>query len=134
MGRIIQNLSRATTPLLRILLGFLSTAVFFASFFLIGDVLIAAVAALAVAVTQFVLWRTTLSSPGLSVLASLFVVIALTGLSLQAEDPFPALNPTQVNATQPDCQCSPKTNLPVRATPVPSYETPKVIAPPPGRV
>lgn len=123
-----------TMAFMKVLLGFLSTAVFFAAFFLIGDVLIAAIAAIAVAVTQFVLWRTTQSSPGLSVLASLAVVIALTGLSLHGEDTFPVLNPMQVNTTQPDCQCSPKQNIPVRATPVPSYDVPNVVAPPPGRV
>lgn len=116
------------------LLGFLSSAVFIATFFLIGDVLIAATAAVTVALAQFVLWRTASISPGPAIWASLAVVITLSCLSLSGDDTSLALNPGQMDAAQPDCQCSPKQKIPARATPVPSYEVPKDVAPPPGRV
>jgi hypothetical protein len=48
---------------LKILLGFLSTAVFFSAFVLIGDVLLAAIAATAVVVGQIVFGRTTEQDP-----------------------------------------------------------------------
>ncbi|MGL5166367.1 MAG: hypothetical protein ACRC9K_10825 [Afipia sp.] len=125
MARTLQN----------ILLGFLSTAVFFAGFFLIGDVLIAALTAFAVAVVQLVLGRTTKVNPGLSVLASLAVVFTITGLSLRGDDTFSALDATQVNALQQNCHCdAQKTTSPAHATPVPLREVPKALAPAGGRV
>lgn len=116
------------------LLGFLSTAVFFAGFFLIGDVLIAAFAAFIVAVAQFVMTRTATLGSGLPILASLAVVIALTGLSLKGEDSFPGLDPEQASIVQPNCHCTSNTTAPVRATPVPFREEPKALAPAGGRV
>lgn len=124
MARALQN----------ILLGFLSTAVFFAGFFVIGDVLIAAFAAFIVAVAQFVITRTTTLGSGLPILASLAVVIALTGLSLRGEDSFPELDPAQASIVQPNCHCTGNTSAPVRATPVPFREAPKTLAPTGGRV
>ena len=115
------------------LLGFLSTAVFFAGFFLIGDVLIAAFAAFIVAIVQFVITRTATLGSGLPILASLAVVIALTGLSLRGDDSLSALDATQVNATQ-NCHCTQKPGTPARATPVPFREIPNAVAPEGGRV
>ncbi len=117
------------------LTGFLSTAVFFAAFFLVGDVLIAAFTAFVFAVVQFILTRTATNGSGLPILASLAVVIALTGLSLKGDDTFPAMDATQVNATQPNCHCgAQKTTAPARAAPVPFREAPKALAPADGRV
>jgi len=111
------------------LLGFLSTAVFFAGFFLIGDVLIAAFAAFIVAVVQFVITRTATLGSGLPVLASLAVVIALTSLSLRGDDSFLALEPAQASIVQPNCHCTSNTAAPLRATPVPFREAPNTLAP-----
>ena len=117
------------------LFGFLSTAVFFAAFFLIGDVLIAAIAAIAAAVAQFVLTQSYQSRSGIPVWASLAVVLALTGFSMTGDDTFAPLDATQVNATQPNCHCSPKdATTPAQVTPVPLREAPKDLAPAPGRV
>lgn len=117
------------------LLGFLSTLVFFAAFFLVGDVLIAAFAAFIVAVAQFVLSRSAKVNPGLSIWASLAIVIALTGLSLKGDDTFPAVDAAQLNALQPNCHCSAqKTANPARAMRVPFHEAPKVLAPEDNRV
>ena len=117
------------------LFGFLSTAVFFAGFFLIGDVLIAAIAAIAAAVAQFVLAQSFRSRSGIPVWASLAVVLALTGFSMRGDDTFAPLDATQVNAAQPNCHCSPKdAATPAQVTPVPLLDAPKDIAPAPGRV
>jgi thiol:disulfide interchange protein len=112
------------------LLGFLSTAVFFAAFFLAGDILIAAFAAFLVVIAQFVLSRSAKVNPGLSIWASLAIVIALTGLSLQGEDTFAAMEATQANTAQPNCHCSAlKPADPARAMRVPFREAPKGLAP-----
>lgn len=117
------------------LLGFLSTLVFFAAFFLVGDVLLAAIAALMVAIAQFVLWRTTKISPGGSIWASLAIVIVLTGLSLKGDDTLPAVDAAQVNAQQPNCHCSAQKGAnPARAMQVPFREAPKALAPVDNRV
>ena len=117
------------------LLGFLSTAVFFAAFFLAGDVLIAATAAVLTAIAQFVLSRSANVNPGLPMLASLAVVIALTGFSLRGDDTFAATDPAQVSATQPNCHCSAlKSANPARAMQVPYRDIPKTLAPEGGRV
>ncbi len=123
------------TALQKTLLGFLSTAVFFAAFFLVGDILIAATAAFVVAVAQFVLTRGSQAHSGLSILASLAIVIALTGFSLQGAETFPAVDATQTSAAQPNCHCSAlKSASPVRAMPVPFREAPKLLAPEGSRV
>ncbi len=117
------------------LLGFLSTAVFFAAFFLIGDVLIAAFTAFVFAVVQFILTRTATNGSGLAILASLVVVIALTSLSLKGDDTFAAADAAQVSTTDPNCHCSAqKSANPVRATIVPFREIPKTLAPARGGV
>lgn len=117
------------------LLGFLSTAVFFATFFLVGDVLIAAFAAVLVAIAQFVLRRSAKVNPGLSIWASLAIVIALTGLSLQGENTFATMDATQASAAQPNCHCSAlKPADPARVMRVPLREAPKALAPAGSRV
>ncbi|MCF2524337.1 hypothetical protein [Bradyrhizobium sp. G127] len=117
------------------LLGFLSTAVFFAAFFLVGDILIAAFAAFLVAVAQFVLSRSAKVNPGLSIWASLAVVIALTGLSLQGENMSATVDATQASTTQPNCHCSAlKPADRARAMHVPFREAPKALAPAGNRV
>lgn len=117
------------------LLGFLSTAVFFAAFFLAGDILIAASAAVLAAIAQFVLSRSANINPGLPMLASLAVVMVLTGLSLRGDDSFASADPSQVSATQPNCHCSAlKSANPARLMQVPLRETPKALAPSGGRV
>ncbi|CAN5341958.1 hypothetical protein BH10PSE10_BH10PSE10_22520 [soil metagenome] len=129
MAHKIQNALQKT------LLGFLSTAVFFAAFFLAGDILIAATAALLVAIAQFVLTRGSQAHSGLSILASLAVVIALTGFSLQGADTFPAADAKQTSATQPNCHCSALKPLsPARAMQVPFRDIPKALAPAGDRV
>jgi amino acid transporter len=112
------------------LLGFLSTAVFFAAFFLVGDILIAAFAAFLVAIAQFVLSRSAKVNPGLPIWASLAIVITLTGLSLQDENTLATLDATQASTAQPDCHCSAlKPADPARAMRVPFREAPKALAP-----
>ncbi len=119
----------------KILLGFLSTAVFFAAFFLIGDVLIAAFSAFVFAVVQFIFTRTATNGSGLPILASLVVVIALTSLSLRGDDTFAPAGAAQVSAAQPNCHCSAqKSAAPVRAMIVPFREVPKALAPVRGGV
>lgn len=128
----INSVFRKALLVRKILLGFLSTAVFFAVFVLIGDILIAAVSAIAVAIAQFVLGRSAQSNPGLSVLASLVVVLALTGLSLAGDDPLSA-SAIQANTPQSDCHCHmPAT--PAHVTPIPLHEIPQGLASKPGRV
>lgn len=68
---------------------FLSTAVFFVTFLLAGDVLTAAIVATATAVVQFFIRRAQHKS-ALLLLASLAIVFALTGLSLKGDDAFAA--------------------------------------------
>lgn len=117
------------------LLGFLSTAVFFAAFFMIGDVLLAAVAAVGVAIVQFVLWRTAHVSPGIAIWASLAVVIALTGLSLHGDDAFADMDVSQASAPAHNCHCAtPNARTTLHALPVPFRERAKVLAPAAGPV
>ena len=70
------------------ILSCLSTAVFFATFVLVGDVLVAATAAVATAVVQFVVRQSVYHRTGVLMWASLALVIALTGLSLTGDDAF----------------------------------------------
>ena len=119
----------------RTLLGFLSTAVFFSAFFMIGDVLLAAIAAISVAIVQFVLWRTANVRPGLAIWASLAVVIALTGLSLHGDDAFADMDVSQASAPALSCHCAaPKTGTALHALPVPFRERAKALAPATGPV
>lgn len=118
----------------RALLGFLSTAAFFATFFVIGDVLIAAIGGFAVAVVQFVLGQTTRAKPGFLMWASLALVLALTGVTLMGEDAFGSLGSAAlVDGSGPDCACR-KPLTPVHAEPVPLRDVPKALAPAPGPV
>ena len=64
---------------------FLSTAVFFATFLIAGDILIAALTGVATAIIQVVLRRTAHQRTVL-IWASLAIVLALTGLSLNGDD------------------------------------------------
>ena len=68
------------------ILSFLSTAVFFATFVLVGDVLVAASAAVATALVQFVIRQSTQHRTGVLMWASLALVLALTGLSIRGDD------------------------------------------------
>ena len=70
------------------ILSFLSTAVFFATFILVGDVLIAATAAVATALVQFAIRQSTQQKSGVLMWASLALVLALTGLTLKGDDAF----------------------------------------------
>lgn len=70
--------------------GFLSTIAFFAVFMIAGDVLIAAVVAVAGAAVQFVVTRTVHGKPDMTTRtaswASLAVLLVLTGTSLMGVD------------------------------------------------
>lgn len=80
------------------ILSFLSTAVFFATFVLIGDVLIAASAAVATALAQFAIRQSTQQKAGVLMWASLALVLALTGLTLKGDDAFAGtLSQAQMN-------------------------------------
>lgn len=118
---------------LNILLGFLSTAVFFVTFILVGDVLLAAVAALAVIVVQFVLGRTTGARPSAAIWGSLAIVLTLTGVSLAGDDTtVPLAAQTDITGSVENCACKPATK--VRGLPVPFRAAPKALAPAPGPV
>src|SRR5258708_39199838 len=65
---------------------FLSTIAFFAAFAIAGDVLIAAVVAIASAAAQFILATTTHGKPGGMKWASVAVILALTGTTLIGDD------------------------------------------------
>lgn len=118
---------------LKILLGFLSTAVFFVAFVLVGDVLLAAFAALAVVVAQFVFGRTTGARPSMAIWGSLAIVLTLTGISLMGDDTTdPLLSQTDITGSVANCACKPATK--VRGLPVPFGATPKALAPAPGPV
>ena len=91
---------------LKIFFGFLSTAGFVAAFVLAGDVLVAALAAVTIAVVQFVFGQTTQAKPGALMWVSLALVIGLTSLSLRGDDALALAAPAQVSA-QTDCACKP---------------------------
>ena len=118
----------------RTLLGFLSTAVFFAAFFLVGDILIAAAAAFLVAVAQFVLSRSANIDPSLSMLASLAIVVALTGFNLSGDNAFAEPGAAQASMAQPNCHCGAQKPNPSHAMQVPLRGTPKALAPSGGGV
>jgi hypothetical protein len=94
---------------LKILLGFLSTAVFFAAFALIGDVLLAAVAAVTVVIAQVVFGRTTGARPSAAIWASLALVLALTGVTLAGDDTASAslAFPAEFTGSVSNCACKP---------------------------
>ncbi|MBQ8103885.1 MULTISPECIES: hypothetical protein [unclassified Afipia] len=121
---------------LKIVLGFLSTAVFFAAFALVGDVVLAALAAISVVVAQIVFGRTTSAKPSVAIWGSLAIVLTLTGVSLAGDDTTePLVSQTDVTGTVTDCACKPAAK--VRGLPVPfrhAPEAPKALAPAPGPV
>lgn len=119
---------------LKILLGFLSTAVFFAAFVVVGDVLLAAIAATAVVVVQFVFGRTTSAKPSASMWASLAIVLILTGVSLKGDDVTASLaSQTDVTGSVANCACTPAAKV-LRGLAGPFRQTPKALAPAPGGV
>lgn len=118
---------------LKILLGFLSTAVFFAAFNLVGDVLLAAIAAVAVVVAQFVFGRTTGARPSRTIWASLAIVLFLVGFSLTGDDAANALaSQAEVTGSVSSCACKPATKA--RVQPVPFRSEPEALAPARGPV
>ncbi len=119
---------------LKILLGFLSTAVFFAAFVLIGDVGLAALTAAAVVVAQVVLGRTTGAKPSASIWASLALVLALTGLTLAGDDTTAAslASPAEFTGSVSNCACKPSNKSgDIQLAP---HSAPKTLAPAPGPV
>lgn len=119
---------------LKILLGFISTAVFFAAFVLIGDVVLAALAAVAAVVAQVVLGRTTGARPSASIWASLALVLALTGLTLAGDDTASAslAIPAEYTGSVSNCACKPGAK-PV-STPLPPHSALKALAHAPDAV
>jgi hypothetical protein len=97
-----------TRTLQKTLTGFLSTAVFFAAFVTLGDVLAAAAVAVTASIAQMVLTRSSGRPAGVLVWASLAVVLALAGLTLAGDDAF-AVAPPPVHAgkSSSDCFCRP---------------------------
>ncbi len=76
----------------RLLVGFLSTIVFFATHVAVGDVLLASVAAIATVISQLVLGWTAHGSRGGMTWASLAVVLILTGTTFAGDDPASSAN------------------------------------------
>ncbi len=70
------------------ILSFVSTAVFFATFIVSGDVLVAALVAVATALVQVVVRLSTQHRTGALMWASLALVIALTGLTIKGDTTF----------------------------------------------
>lgn len=101
------------------LAGFLAVAVFFAVFFAAGDILIAALGAIAVATAQLVLGWNGGWAARLPVLASLALVITLTGATLAGDDVGSAAIPIRADAPAADCPCRPRPTLKARALPGP---------------
>jgi intracellular septation protein A len=95
----------------RLPVSFLSTIVFFAIYIAAGDVLFAAIAAIATVIAQLVLGWTTYGSRGGMTWASLAVVLTLTGTTFAGDDPATSAswitnqNITPVNAT---CRAIPR--------------------------
>jgi intracellular septation protein A len=91
----------------KLLVSFLSIMCFFAAFVVAGDVLIAAVTAIAVAIAQMVLAWSTHQRAGVMTWASLALVLALTGTTLVGEDVDAALpsGVTPVNCMTMHCAC-----------------------------
>jgi hypothetical protein len=96
-----------TRTLQKTLTGFLSTAVFFAAFVALGDVLAAAAVAVAASIAQMVLTRSAGRPAGVLVWASLAVVLALTSLTLAGDDAFAVAPPVHAGKSSSDCFCRP---------------------------
>lgn len=87
------------------LLSFLSTAVFFATFVIAGDVLVAATVAIFTAIVQFVVRQSAYRSKAVLIWASLAIVLALTGLSLKGDEASAASMP-KVKSIQAIAPCA----------------------------
>jgi intracellular septation protein A len=90
--------------------GFVSTLAFFAAFAAAGDVVVAAGIAVTGAIVQFVLAMTAQNRPGIvdwtASLASLTVVVALTGATLAGETAAASQwSPASVSCTTLHCAC-----------------------------
>lgn len=87
-------------------LSFLSIAVFFATFMIVGDVLIAAIVAIFTAIMQFIVRQSAYRRKALLIWASLAIVLALTGLSLKGDEASAAPTPKAkaIHAVIP-CAC-----------------------------
>lgn len=118
---------------LKILLGFLSTAVFFTAFVLVGDVVLAALAAAAIVVAQVVFGRTTGAKPSPAIWASLALVLALTGLTLAGDDTTATslASPAEFTGSLSNCACKPSAKPGIQLAP---HSAPKALAPAPGPV
>ena len=90
--------------------GFVSTVAFLAAYAVAGDVLVAAVIAIASAIVQVGLIWSARGRPGMAdcagALASLAIVLLLTGTTLAGNEVSAAqLLPTQVHCTVEHCAC-----------------------------
>jgi hypothetical protein len=124
-------MARAT---LKIVLGFLSTAMFFVAFVLVGDVVLAALAATAVVIAQVVFGRTTGAKPSLAIWASLALILTLTGVTLAGDDTTATslASPAEFTGSISNCACKPSSksgNIPLAP-----HSAPKALAPAPGPV
>jgi hypothetical protein len=104
------------------LVGFLSVAVFFAAFFAAGDILIAALGAIAVAVAQLALGWNGGRAARLPIWASLAIILTLTGATLAGDDAASAIVPVSMDAPAADCACRPQPTVKARALPGPHGE------------
>jgi intracellular septation protein A len=99
-----------TNIIRRLMTGFISTLTFFAVFAVAGDVLVAAGIAVTGAVVQFALAMTSHGRSGAigwtASLASLTVVVALTGATLAGETATASpWSPASVSCTTLHCAC-----------------------------
>lgn len=92
--------------IIRPILSFLSTAVFFATFIVVGDVLIAATAAILTAIVQFAIRESAYRRSAFLIWASLAIVLAITGLSLKGDEAHASgvANATATSVVVP-CAC-----------------------------
>lgn len=107
------------------LAGFLSVAVFFAAFFAAGDVLIAALGAIAVAIAQLVLGWNGGRVARLPIWVSLAIVMTLTGATLAGDDAASVVMPVRADGPAAECPCQP--TLKARALPGPHGEAPPAV-------
>lgn len=103
----------------RTLAGFLSAAVFFAIFFAAGDILIAALGAVAVAAAQLALGWNGGRMARLPIWASLAIVLTLTGATLAGDDVTSTAMPVRADGPAADCPCRPQPTLKARVLPGP---------------
>ena len=104
------RIDNMTNILGKLFAGFVSTLAFLAAFAVAGDVLIAAIVAIAAAAAQVGLIWSARGRPGAAdctgALASLAIVMALTGTTLAGNEVDAAqLSPTQVDCTALHCAC-----------------------------